>query len=229
MARDNALKRRWRRHRARREDRRRRRAAVRRGWGTTAEERARSYECERHVDNPLDTFYRAIDIDAPPEIVFRWLCQLRTAPYSYDWIDNLGRRSPRRLTPGLEQLEVGQRLVTIFRIVEFEPGHQITTHIGPWHRWFWGDVASTYRVESRGANASRLIFAWTVHDAPRRFIGRLTGLWYLRKATFPWGELLMAKKQLRTLKELAERHTRERGAAAVTTPEAVPSAQESTS
>jgi len=45
---------------------------------------------------------RAITIAAPPESVFPWLRQMgfgRGGWYSYDWIDNLGRRSARSTLP----------------------------------------------------------------------------------------------------------------------------------
>lgn len=56
------------------------------------------------------------------ELVFLWLCQLRRAPYSYDWIDNFGRRSPREADPQLSELEVDQSVMTIFTLTGFEPG-----------------------------------------------------------------------------------------------------------
>lgn len=94
-----------------------------RTWGSTAEERARDYPCDRWLENPDDTCFRAIDVAAPPEVAFRWLCQLRAAPYSYDWVDNGGRRSPRTLTPGLDELADRQRVMRIFRLVEHERDH----------------------------------------------------------------------------------------------------------
>ena len=73
-------------------------------WGTTLEERAMAFPCERYLERFDAAYYRGVTVQARPGVVFRWLCQMRVAPYSYDWIDNLGRRSPRRLIPGLEKL-----------------------------------------------------------------------------------------------------------------------------
>ena len=69
-------------------------------WGTTPEERARPYPCDRWLEGANDAYWRGVTVRAEPAVVFRWLCQLKVAPYSYDWIDNWGRQSPRTLTPG---------------------------------------------------------------------------------------------------------------------------------
>src|SRR5215467_11992794 len=70
-------------------------------WGTTAAERTPSFPCDRFLV-PFDAaYFRAVPIRAPASLLFRWLCQLRVAPYSYDWIDNGGHLSPRELIPGV--------------------------------------------------------------------------------------------------------------------------------
>src|ERR1700752_4040081 len=88
-----------------------------RGWGSTAIERSAPYPCAEVLPAPPKSRHRGIAVDAPPATVFRWLCQLRVAPYSYDILDNLGRRSPRSLTPGLEQLATGQKFMMIYELV----------------------------------------------------------------------------------------------------------------
>jgi hypothetical protein len=123
------------------------------------------------------------------------------APYSYDWLDNLGRRSPRELTPGLERLEVGQRFITIFELVEFETDRHVTIRTSR-ARSVFGDVAVTYLVEPRADSSSRLLVK-LVHRP--RGPGPLPGVY---ATTLAWGDLLMMRKQLRTLRDLAERDAR---------------------
>src|SRR5437899_1402151 len=90
-------------------------------WGSTPTERTAQFPCDQYLSKPDGAYFRAVDVQAPASILFRWLCQLRVAPYSYDLIDNFGHTSPRHLIPGLENLQVGQRVMNIFKLVEFEP------------------------------------------------------------------------------------------------------------
>ena len=164
-------------------------------WGSTAAERSRSYPCDGMVALPRRTLFRAVDVDAPAAVTFRWLCQLRIAPYSYDWIDNFGRRSPRRLIDGLDALAVGQRVMGIFRLAAFDPPRHITLVLDSPSRRFFGDLAVTYEVVPRG-DASRIVVKLVVRDPGRPF------RW--AAPLLPWGDLVMMRKQLLTLKALAE-------------------------
>jgi hypothetical protein len=83
-------------------------------WGTTAAERDMPFPCDGLVASPDAMLYRGVTIEASQPLAFRWLCQLRVAPYSYDCIDNWGRRSPRHLIDGLDNLAVGQDVVGSF-------------------------------------------------------------------------------------------------------------------
>lgn len=70
-------------------------------WGTDERERSRCFPCDGLVERPEAVWFRGVTVRAPAEAVFSWLCQLRAGAYSYDWISHPGRRSPRRLVPGL--------------------------------------------------------------------------------------------------------------------------------
>jgi hypothetical protein len=67
-------------------------------WGVSDSEVARSYPCDEFVVPPAWQAWRGVDVAAPAAAVWPWVAQVRLAPYSYDWIDNRGRRSPRDLT-----------------------------------------------------------------------------------------------------------------------------------
>jgi hypothetical protein len=153
-------------------------------WGSTADERAMPLPCDELVENARLVLHRAVHVDAPPELVFRWLCQMRVAPYSYDL--NLGRRSPRELTPGLDRLEVGQRFL-IFRLSSFEPGAHVTLeHRGP----VFGDLGITYAVMP----GTRLVMRLVCNPPRVPLAGQVLAL----------GDFVMARRQLLNFKRLAE-------------------------
>lgn len=164
-------------------------------WGTTTAERKSRYPCEAYATKPYRRYLRAVDVDVDPAVTFRWLCQLKIAPYSYDWIDQLGRRSPRTLTPGAGQLEIGQRFM-IARIVEFELGRHITAVSTSGASLIFGPLALTYQVEPRGCCGSRIVAAMSVTASS--LPGRV------RRELLGWGDLVMMRKQLLTLKACAE-------------------------
>jgi hypothetical protein len=133
--------------------------------------------------------------DAPT--VFRWLCQLEVAPYSYDWIDNLGRRSPRTLTPGAEQLAVGQRVMTIFELVAFERDHHLTVRTRRFASRLFPCVVVSYVVRPVGPGQTRLLAKLAIEARPGRIGALATRL-------LAWGDLVMMRRQLLNLKALAE-------------------------
>ena len=102
-------------------------------WGTTPEEERLAFPGDRFREHWDAMYNRGVTIQAPPGNIFRWLCQLRVAPYSYDWIDNLGRRSPRALTPGAEDLAVGQLFLVGFELVDFQYNRHLTLRVRPRH------------------------------------------------------------------------------------------------
>jgi hypothetical protein len=159
-------------------------------WGSRPEERAEPFPCDDVIANADVVAWRAVDVAAPAPVLFRWLCQLRVAPYSYDWIDNFGRRSPRRLIPSLNELAVGQRVMSIFEIVSFTPDVHMTVRTRPGR--LGSRCAVTYRVVPLGPERSRLLVKLVV-KAPR-LLGQVLVV----------GDFIMMRKQLLTLRHLAE-------------------------
>ena len=154
-------------------------------WGATPAEIAARHPCDALLANDAAHADRAISVAAPVDTVFRWLCQLRLAPYSYDLLDNRGRTSPRELTPGLDRLDAGQRFMTIFELVSFAAGEHITLRSGP-------RCAVTYAVAPDAAGTRLLVRVCVALPA-------------LLAAPLFVGDLVMMRKQLLTLRELAER------------------------
>ena len=167
-----------------------------RNWHSTPEDRALDFPCDRVLPDG-ETYFRAIDVDAPAATVFRWLCQMRIAPYSYDTLDNFGRRSPRELMPGLDELRLGQTFMLIFDLVDFDRDEQLTLEVRRLRSVF-GPTAVTYRVVPRGPASSRLVVKLRLgQGSPARGS--------LRDRLTPFLELFMMRRQLMNFRSLAAR------------------------
>jgi hypothetical protein len=165
-----------------------------------------------------DAYFRAVTVAAPAAVLYRWLCQLRVAPYSYDWIDNGGRRSPPILTPGLERLTLGDPVMTIFELIAFEPDRHLTMRLRDGAsesvrsarlvagaRRMFPDIVLTYLIAPAPGGTVRLVMKFLA-----RYPAGLVG--GLQRALLPWGDLVMARRQLLNLRDLAERSATSGGA-----------------
>ena len=164
-------------------------------WGVNDSETLRSYPCDDFVASPTLQAWRGVCVRASAEAVWPWVAQVRLAPYSYDWIDNLGRRSPRELA-GLPEPRVGERFTTaggreLGRIVSVDRGEQLTGTI-------MGAFMS-YVLVPADHRTTRLLLKVVMRTA--RWVAPAISI----------GDLIMARRQLLNLKELAERHLRQGG------------------
>jgi hypothetical protein len=156
-------------------------------WGVTDAEIARRYPCDDVVTSPVLQAWRGVTVGATPDRLWPWVTQIRLAPYSYDWIDNLGRRSPRVLR-GLAEPVAGEPFTTaatrrLGRILSVSPFEQLTGQIA-------GAVMS-YVLVPKG-DATRLLMKIVIANG--RWIAPLVSV----------GDLVMARRQLLNFKQLAE-------------------------
>jgi hypothetical protein len=159
-------------------------------WGVSQSETARSYPCDDFVASPTMQAWRGVRVEAPAAAVWPWVAQVRLAPYSYDWIDNRGHRSPRDLA-GLPEPQVGERFTTaggraLGRIVSVDPGKQLTGTI-------MGAFMS-YVLVPQEDDVTRLLLKVVMRATRWAALGLSVG------------DLIMARRQLLNLKQLAEHH-----------------------
>jgi hypothetical protein len=164
-------------------------------WGVTRAEARRPYAADHLVDGTMLSMTRGITVEASQEVTWRWLCQIAVAPYSYDWINNRGHRSPRTLTPGADHLVLGQRMAVAFELVAFDAPHHWTALTTERGRRLFGPVATTYAAEPCGESTRIVCRLAVAQDGPVR---------WTRSRLLAWGDLVMTRKQLLTLKRLAE-------------------------
>lgn len=158
-------------------------------WGVSPSEVERHYPCDDLVPIPAAELWRGVTVQATPHQTWPWVAQIRCAPDSYDWIDNLGRRSPPHLL-GLPDPAPGDHFTTAFggrrfgRIVSTTPGEDLTAVI-------------------MGAFMSYVLVA----DGPttRLLLKVVTKRGRLLAPMLSIGDLVMARRQLKNLARLAER------------------------
>jgi len=158
-------------------------------WGVSLEDTSRRYPCDEIVPDPALQAWRGVSVRAEPEQVWLWVKQIRVAPYSYDWIDNFGRRSPQRLShlpdpvPG-DPFTVAMGGRSYGRILSVTSGEQLTARI-------MGAVMS-YVVVPAGST-TRLLLKVVMSQG------------HLIAPFVSVGDLVMARRQLLNLARLAER------------------------
>jgi hypothetical protein len=118
-----------------------------------------------------------------------WIGQIKVAPYSYDWIDNLGHRSPQQLM-GLPEPVVGEPFTTAAtrrfgRILAVEPPKQLT-----------GEILGAY-----------ISYVLVPQGQTTRLLMKIiASMSRLLTPALSVGDLVMARRQLLNIKRLAERH-----------------------
>ena len=157
-------------------------------WGVSASEVARRYPCDDFVPAPVLSAWRGVTVECAPAELWPWVAQIRLGPYSYDWIDNLGRRSPQQLR-GLPEPRPGENFTSAFagrplgRILSVAPQEQLTA-------WIAGAVMSYVLVSEE--RTTRLLLKIVLSRG--RIVAPLVSV----------GDLVMARRQLLNLKRLAE-------------------------
>ena len=111
-------------------------------WGATADEVAALFPHGDLVPDGKRSPTMAVTIDCPPEQVWPWLVQMgwdRAGWYSWDLLDNAGRRSATEVRPEWQDLAVGDQL----------------------KYWAFGRVADAYRVAVVEPNTFLGLYGYT--------------------------------------------------------------------
>lgn len=105
-----------------------------RRWGTTGDEAQRALPGDAITPEPRSDMTCAVAIQAAPAQVWPWLAQIgcgRAGWYSYDWLDNGGRESARRILPDHQNLALGDTVSATpdgrvrYPVAALEPGHYL--------------------------------------------------------------------------------------------------------
>ena len=171
-------------------------------WGATPEELARTMPGDEIVHRPIFNATRGVTVNARPEDIWPWIVQIgfwRAGWYTYDLLDNAGRRSADHLVPEFQHTEVGD-LVPLgpgknsgLRVKEFVPNRSMV-----W--WSKKDDRTTWvwRLDPMPNGKTRLL---TRVRAPIFLAEPLSILWLVM---FELADFPMMRKCLLGIKRRAE-------------------------
>jgi hypothetical protein len=161
-------------------------------WGATDDEVAGPLVGDHLVPTARFVATRSITLDAPPETVFPWLRQMgfgRAGWYSYDLLDNLGRRSARRIHPEWQDVAEGDPVPAgpiDFVAAVVDPPHAFVLATTPRSRTAF---SLAFELRPDGESRTRLVTRARVRiDAPG---GRV-----LERCLLGPGDGVMARRQL---------------------------------
>ena len=179
-------------------------------WGATPEEIQSPVVGDHLCANATLIATRSITISAPPLEVFPWIRQMgfgRAGWYSYDWLDNLGRKSATSIHDEWQTVEAGDKVpsgpISFTAAIVEAPRHFVL------------------EIKSPGRKSAKLHFtlAYELRDDPKgtRLVTRMRS-----HANFPLGSLfeklvlgpvdgLMLRRQLLTIRKNASTVPHEQG------------------
>ncbi len=193
-------------------------------WGATDDELNSDYPGVDVVPNGVRAATMAVTIDAPPSEVWPWLLQMgydRAGWYSWDRLDNGGRRSATELHPEWQHLAVGGYMkawspdgpVDAWRVAVLEPrrflGLQGLSDLrgrvldpalrrpGAYTEGLWG-----FRLDELPGDRTRLVVSGYQALRPR-WLERIFNYWIYPLLHWP-----MQIRQFANLKRNVERHHR---------------------
>ena len=144
---------------------------------------------------------RCIEIRAKASDIFVWLKQLGVAPYSYDLIDNRGRKSPGHIIENLPPLKVNSHFLLSFHIFGFEENSFIVGRfcqpINPPLNLYMKDLFIEYRIVEQGLKTK----LWCKIKGYLNTDISSKGFFFI----FSVIDKIMITKQMRTIKKLSER------------------------
>jgi hypothetical protein len=171
-------------------------------WGSTQKEIDDDYVVDSYCPEADIRTVRTVEINAPPEYVFRWVRQLpEIGSYGWNLFGLRGKKDADRLLSDLPDLEVGEEFL-IGRIVDVDAGRSITFDIGQDPRFPKMGINCMYGgyyFRDAGSGKTR------VNVVMRADYDGVWG-WFYSQVIIEIGDFFVVKRQMDGIKSVAERN-----------------------